>query len=66
MAGLWPRVMAWKAPFKPDPTLFSQGLDYFWTGWKQWIVFNLAFGKQVVGEAAVARPATAPGPLRDD
>ena len=29
-------------------------------------VFNLAFGRQVVGEAAVARPATAPGPLLDD
>lgn len=29
-------------------------------------VFNLAFGKQVVGEAAVARPAAAPGPLLDD
>ncbi|MBK9088250.1 MAG: cation:proton antiporter [Holophagales bacterium] len=29
-------------------------------------VFNLAFGKQVVGEAAVARPATTPGPLLDD
>jgi len=29
-------------------------------------VFNLAFGRQVVGEAAVARPAAAPGPLLDD
>ena len=29
-------------------------------------VFNLAFGKEVVGEAAVARPKAAPGPLRDD
>lgn len=29
-------------------------------------VFNLAFGRRVVGERAVARPETAPGPLRDD
>ncbi len=29
-------------------------------------VFNLAFGKKVVGEEAVAPPATAPGPLLDD
>jgi Kef-type K+ transport system membrane component KefB len=29
-------------------------------------VFNLAFGKKAVGEEAVGRPATAPGPLLDD
>ena len=29
-------------------------------------VFNLAFGKKAIGEEAVARPAAAPGPLRDD
>ena len=29
-------------------------------------VFNLAFGRQVVGEEAVARPAAAPEPLLDD
>lgn len=29
-------------------------------------VFNLAFGRRAVGEEAVSRPATAPGPLLDD
>ena len=29
-------------------------------------VFNLAFGGRVVGEAALAPPSRAPGPLRDD
>jgi Kef-type K+ transport system membrane component KefB len=29
-------------------------------------VFNLAFGRKVVGEGAVARPEMAPGPLIDD
>jgi hypothetical protein len=29
-------------------------------------VFNLAFGKKVVGEEAVGRPAAAPGALLDD
>lgn len=49
------------------PTLFSiMVLMAIFTTLTALPVFNLAFGKRVVGEEAVAAPAMAPGPLLDD